>query len=116
MIIIALIVAQHLQHLWLNKSSDKLILEEFELASVQWAIYEFPRDENVGPISSAEDAAEKAKAMWMREIYAEYDSWEEANGRPIVVAYDENNDCWYIWNSTPKKKHYWRSPQSVSSL
>ena len=91
------------------KEDEEQAVGSFKLASYQEEIdsyntyrpegINYPTDLNVGKISDAAEAAEKAKQVWKDILHVKKDP-KEIN---VYVAYDSEENCWYMHNIKPKK-------------
>ena len=74
----------------LNKDRA-LEVKSFDSGDYQYYIDNFSSEDDVGSISDAADAVEKAETLWV-ETYGEQVKEE----KPYQVFYDENSDSWLI--------------------
>ena len=74
----------------LNKGRA-LEVKSFDSGDYQYYIDNFSSEDDVGSISDAADAVEKAETLWV-ETYGEQVKEE----KPYQVFYDENSDSWLI--------------------
>ena len=65
---------------------------EFSLSNYWSKVFDFHYEANVGPITTPEIAIEKAKMVWKEK----YGKLYEDNNCPLVVAFDEENECWLV--------------------
>ena len=85
-------------------NQNQVVVQDFEMSDMQGYVDVYPWAENIGPITSGEEAVEKAKEIWVREfcsLYNRGNTWEEAGGHPIDVYYDNSSDCWYLTEVLP---------------
>ena len=66
-------------------------VKNFELNEYQWVIDTFPSEKNVGSITDANDAIQKAQVIWI-EIYGE----DVKEQKPYQVSYDDQNAVWLV--------------------
>lgn len=73
----------------IKDKTESFKIKSFELGTYQWAIDNFPDERNVGEITDAEIAIQKAKMLWMEENY-------DLEQVKIEVAYNSSEACWHI--------------------
>ena len=79
----------------ISEETDELSVETFSIATFQWEIERFPWEESVGEINDKERAIKIAKALWLLKYNDDIDI------NKIKVAYDAQEDCWHVYNTTP---------------
>lgn len=82
---------------------QEYIIEDFKIADYAWGIKNFPTWGKLEAIEGVEDAAQKGIDLWVKHltIHEERVQYDPINGEPIIVAYDEEADCWLIKGTLP---------------
>ena len=102
-IISALLIATMGVIMFLNMSKEHVVLQgNFNLSDYQEEIEHFSSDKHVGNIDSAQMAAEKAKELWIEQFSRDGQKYK-LKGKVIIVAFDEENECWLIKGTLPQK-------------
>lgn len=69
----------------------------------QWFFDNFASDKNIGEITNAETAAQKAKEHILDTTKGIDENHQCFQRKWVRVDYDSENDCWHIYNETDKK-------------
>ncbi len=64
----------------------------FDISDYSWELENCREQINIGPVTTKNVAIDKAKQLWKEKFGNIY----EINDLPIVVAYDEKNECWRV--------------------
>lgn len=72
-------------------------LYDFDLDFYAEEIAQFPSDKVLGPVTSAEDAKEKAESVWL-EVFGE----EVKQEKPYGVSYDKDTGTWLVQGHLPR--------------
>ena len=70
----------------------------FILIEYQWEIENFSTEQNIGEIIDKNDAVEKAASIWLEQYGI------CVQKKNIKVDFDSSEDCWHVYNSTPKNQ------------
>ncbi len=91
--------------LWQVKTAEEpiIVVTDCDIANHQRVIEECPYEGNVGPVLDAETAIARAKELW-KEKYGVINGkpYDPTGGRPIMVGYDAEHDCWVVNGTLPK--------------
>ena len=68
----------------------------------QWYFENLPSDKNIGDITTAEIAAQKAKEFLLEEFNGIDEDDDCFQPKWVRVDYDSKRDCWHVYNTTPK--------------
>ena len=91
--------------LWQMKTAEApiIVVTDYDIANHQRVIKKCPYEGNVGPVPDAETAIARAKELW-QETYGVINEkpYDPTRGRPIMVGYDAEHDCWVVNGTLPK--------------
>jgi hypothetical protein len=86
-----------------KKEPDVVYIGSFHLSEHQRDIDSFPLERNVGNMEDCLTAAERAKEIWIEVFGTEFNGEprDPTRGRPVVVYYDDDNECWLVCGTLP---------------
>ena len=82
-----------------SEESDTISIETFSITNYQCEIRVFSVDKNVGEIHDKDCAIKIAKSLWLEKYDRDIERY--IPGSEIKIAYDSQEDCWHIYNTTP---------------
>ncbi len=74
-------------------------VKDFDVATYNSYIKQFPSEEILGPIDDAKNAEEKAETVWL-ELYGD----EVKNKKPYTIFFDDSNEVWLVEGSLSKNR------------
>lgn len=85
-------------------NSKQIHVKTFDLNDYQCEVEEFQLDINVGEVTNAKIAIEKAKELWIKK-YGARNNGEiyDYVRRKIEVSFDSENECWLINGTLPHR-------------
>lgn len=84
------------------QSSETPVPEFSSSSDVQFGLFYFPSDKNVGEILDADTAIEKAKALWIEEFSTRNGKpYNPINDLPIEANYDTEEAYWIVNGTLP---------------
>lgn len=106
---VAILVACHkpqVEDSLLKREDKPLEVGEFSLDVLankyKWYFENLPSDKNIGDITTAEIAAQKAKEFLLEEFHGIEENDECFQPKWVRVDYDSKNNCWHIYNAKPR--------------